>query len=174
MSVGDVAIELRPPRPDDLDVLRALRRDLDTQQMLLGHPSPDDDTPAWIARRQSDAHGYFAVVCETGGGRPLGYVQLTDIHGIDGHAFGGIAIGASDRGRGVGRQAMRELMRVARAECNLRKLMLLVRHDNRAGLALYRSLGFRDVGVLRDHFSHENGLHDVVLMETILSSELPL
>jgi RimJ/RimL family protein N-acetyltransferase len=173
MSASGLAIQLRPVRPGDLDVLRTLRRDFDTQKWLLGHPPPEDDTLAWIERREGAARGYFAIVCEDAGGRALGYVQLTDIHGIDRHAFGGIAIAASERGRGLGRLAMRELMRFAGADLGLRKLMLLVRYDNAAALGLYRSLGFREVGVLRDHYRHLDTLHDVMLMEIFLSSETP-
>ncbi len=174
MSDGDLAIQLRPACRDDIDVLRALRRNIETQQLLLGHPAADDDTLAWIERREGAADGYFAVIGDRRSGKALGFVQLTDIHGIDRHAFGGIAVAAAERGRGRGRSAMRELMRVARVDHRLRKLMLTVRHDNDAALSLYGSLGFRQVGVLRDHYDDGNRFHDVVLLETLLLGETAL
>lgn len=62
-----------------------------------------------------------------------------------------IAVDASAQGRGVGRQLLEWLIDQAqRADCT--HLMLEVRSDNAAALALYERYGFERISVRRDYY----------------------
>lgn len=162
------AVFLRPAQPCDFEPLSRLRSDREIQARLLGHPEVRsvDDTEQWVERRSNDPHGAFWVI-DDGAGVCLGFVQLTGRHGLDRHAHFGIALLPEAQGRGAGIQAMHRLFDMARST-QLRKLMCEVRADNEGARALYRKLGFRDVGTLNAHYDDGQGLWDVVVMERML------
>jgi len=71
------------------------------------------------------------------------------------------------RGRGLGRSAVQALI----DECERRGLWKLVSRvfpENKASLALCRSLGFREVGVYRRHAKLDGQWRDVVIVERLL------
>ena len=136
--------------------------------MLLAYPdgaADADAVAAWLARRE--AAGALRIVADDGGAA-LGFVQLHDIHRRGGHAMLAIALLPEARGRGVGRAALDALHDLARREFGLRKLMLEVRADNAAAIALYQAMGYRTVGTLRAHYDDGARLHDVCVMERLL------
>lgn len=161
-------LSLRPYRDDDFDVMKRIRSDRDAQHLLLAHPDAeplDHDISLWIHRRLYDRDGVFLVI--DSGGSAAGFVQISRIHRIDRHGFGGICLEASCRGQGIGLQAMSELFEAATGS-GLRKLLLEVRVDNPIALKLYERCGFRSVGVMRDHYHDGHRWHDVVLLERML------
>ncbi|MBD3408556.1 MAG: GNAT family N-acetyltransferase [Candidatus Lokiarchaeota archaeon] len=48
------------------------------------------------------------------------------------------------------------------------KIILSTFHDNEVARALYESVGYRNVGVRKDHFNMEYGFVDEILMEKLL------
>ncbi|AOO84277.1 hypothetical protein BHK69_07830 [Bosea vaviloviae] len=148
-----------------------MRADKDAQHLLLAHPeSVNGNVQDWLQRRRSDPDGYFAVVTPACGVSAVGFVQLVGIHRLDRYAFAGIALLDSARGQGFGRAAMLELMRIARDERGLRKLLLYVRSDNLPALQLYHAIGYRTVGVMREQYDDGARLHDVMLLEILLAT----
>ena len=160
----------RPPREDDLGVLAALRNDLPTQYALLADPRPNslDDVRAWIARRTTDPATIFRVIADASDAA-VGFIQIVGIDAANRHGMVGVAVDAAHRGRGHGRAAMEELFAIARADGRLDKLVLHVAADNAGAWDLYRSLGYRDVGVYRRHYHAPDGWHDVVIMERFVA-----
>ena len=161
-------LTLRSVRPEDISVLREIRNDAATQAILLGHPEArsDDDTEVWVERRSHDVLGHFHVIdwddtC-------VGFVQLTGQHRLDRHAHFGIALHESARGMGIGKMAMRALLALA-TTAGLRKLMCEVRADNASALTLYHRIGFRNVGILENHYDDGQRLWDVMVMEKLLT-----
>lgn len=159
----------RPPREDDVTALAALRNDLPTQYALLATPRPNslDDVRAWIARRTSDPAALFYVVADERDAA-IGFFQIVAIDPANRHGLFGIAIGAAHRGRGHGRAAIAEMLRIAREDGRLDKIVLYVAVDNAGARALYREAGFRDVGVHRRHYRGPARWHDVAVMERFL------
>jgi RimJ/RimL family protein N-acetyltransferase len=164
-----VATACRPPRDADLAVLHAMRNDLATQHALLADPRPNsyDDVRAWIARRTNDPTAIFLVVADEQDDA-VGYVQIVSIDERSRFGVFGIAIADGHRGGGRGRAAMLRLFDVACADGRLDKLILYVAADHTAACALYRSLGFRDVGTHCRHYRAPDGWHDVAVMERFL------
>ncbi len=72
------------------------------------------------------------------------------------------------QGRGLGRRMMERMLSVA-AERGVDSVFLEVRPSNRAALALYRSLGFNELGTRRGYYPAANGREDAVLFGLTLA-----
>jgi RimJ/RimL family protein N-acetyltransferase len=111
------------------------------------------DTVLWIVEFEGDAVG------------------ATGIHDIDwpsAHATTGILIGAKDKwGRGIASEAMRLRTRYAFRELNLHKLMTEVFVGNAASRRALEKIGYRTVGIRRDHFFARGRFQDVWLGEIL-------
>ena len=159
----------RSPREGDLAALAALRNDVATQHALLASPRPNtlDDVRAWVVRRAHDPAALFAVVADEADAA-VGFTQVVGIDERSRHGAFGIAIAPEHRGRGHGRAAIEHVFAAARADGRLDKLVLNVATDNAGAWALYRAVGFRDVGIHRRHYHGPDGWHDVAVMERFL------
>jgi RimJ/RimL family protein N-acetyltransferase len=73
------------------------------------------------------------------------------------------------RGRGIGRSLAAESFGFARIQ-DYRKIVIQVLAGNERALRFYRSLGFRDIGVAREHVKLAGKFHDEVYLEKLLSS----
>ena len=72
-------------------------------------------------------------------------------------------------GRGYASEAIGLLLGYAVRVLGLRKLLLEVLASNERAIRSYERAGFRTVGRLEAHFSSDGALHDVVIMERLLS-----
>jgi L-amino acid N-acyltransferase YncA len=68
------------------------------------------------------------------------------------------------RGCGIGRLLAEESFRFARSH-GYTKIMIQVLADNHPALRFYRSLGFQEIGVARQHVRLAGQLHDEVFLE---------
>ena len=116
------------------------------------------------------AEGFPVVVVEDGDGTIAAWASAPP--SSDREAYAGVRefsvyVAREARGRGLGRAAMEALI----AECRRRgywKLVSRVFPENRASLALCRSLGFREVGVYRRHGKLDGAWRDCVIEELLL------
>jgi ribosomal protein S18 acetylase RimI-like enzyme len=74
---------------------------------------------------------------------------------------------ADFRGRGIGRLLAEESFTFARSH-GYRKIVIQVLADNERALGFYRSLGFSDIGIAREHVRLADGFHDEVYLEKYL------
>ena len=164
------AISLRPPRDSDIDVLTTLRRDTALWHTLLAYPPPEPPSAPevrdWIARRSGEPGGCFLVVADDRD-QTVGFVQVMDVHRRGRLGKIGIALTAEARKKGLGGLALGQLLTYARDTLGLRKLLIEVRADNAAAVALFRAAGFDKVGVMRAHYGESGDYHDVALMELV-------
>lgn len=162
---------LRPSMPEDAETLSRLRSDPKLQHLLMANPDPEPpadpvaEATAWIARREGA--GWFRVI-DAGRGA-AGFVQISDVHRKNRFGWLGIALLPAERGRGLGRRALAEAEALVAGELGLRKLLLQVRADNAAAIALYRRAGWRRVGKLLGQYDDGRRLYDVVLHEKTLA-----
>ena len=87
-------------------------------------------------------------------------------------AYAGVAdfsiyVARSARGRGAGRARLAALIAEAEAR-GYWKLLSRIFPENEASLRLCRSLGFREVGVYRNHAKLDGVWRDVVIVELLL------
>ena len=164
------AVTFREVRKEDLPVIFALRRDVVLQSFLLTVPDALDDAAlhAWLERRQRDPGGLFRVV-EDARGDVIGYAQISRVQRRNRSGYPGIALAEHARGRGLGQATYRKLIRAARDELGLIKLLSEVRVDNFAAMRYNILVGFRMIGTLRDDYTDGDGRrYDVLLFELML------
>ncbi len=101
-----------------------------------------------------------------GGGNIVAHAELhggklpTELH----RATLGMGIEAGHRGRGIGTDLLRAVLDWARAQPSLAWVDLGVFAENAPALALYRKLGFREVGRVTDRFRiGPNSVDDVMM-----------
>jgi RimJ/RimL family protein N-acetyltransferase len=113
------------------------------------------------------------AVCEDAG--PIcGVVSLTSIDRVHRSAEFHIMIGEpQSRGRGLGTDATREMVRHAFRDLNLHRVYLTVREGNAAARKLYEKVGFKVEGLLRDAV-YKDGRFENLVMMAILESDDPI
>lgn len=111
---------------------------------------PDDPYPYFVLRQHLDVHGDRILVLDDGECLH-GYVLFVTTS--DGYVCWvlSLAVSADQRGRGLGKRLMLEVLRQVRRE-RVHEVRLTVEPTNAAAIMLYRSLGFSaDGGVRRDY-----------------------
>jgi len=110
-----------------------------------------EKTIAWIA--QANAADDCVPLAIMPDGKHVGNVILDRIDRYLGTVRLSIYIGdASDRGRGVGRAAVKAAVNYAFETLELHKVWLTVHQHNARAIAAYEAAGFAREGVLRDEF----------------------
>ena len=100
--------------------------------------------------RESAAHPLYRFLAAKDGHRVLGYagMYLT----IPEAQIANIAVAKEARRRGIGREILRHMVRLAE-ESGAEELFLEVRVHNEAAIALYEKEGFVRVGTRRNYYS---------------------
>lgn len=146
--LGDGVVSLRRWRDEDLDQLAAACADHEIQRFL-NVPSPYGraDAVAYVARTRDEwtagTKAAFAVVDADGPDHVLGAINLA-VFGPSGHAGYWVAPGV--RGEGVARRALELVTTWAFDALDLAIVVLEIRADNAASLAVARAAGFREAG----------------------------
>ena len=122
----------------------------------------------WTRGNFADAldNGYICRVDEKGG-EIRGYAILMPV--IDEAELLTIGVAAAQQRKGLGRAMLTGMLDEARKK-NMRRMFLEVRPSNAAAIALYRSVGFSEIGVRRDYYKSANGSADAITMACELTS----
>ena len=136
-----LSVTLRRATPADSRFLWRLRNSADVRAVSGdAEKIPWRGHVLWYARIALMGIGRSDVRVILADGEPVGYVRAywdTPRGGVDPGCWGGsIAITIRARGRGIGKAALRQFVR------RHRPCRALVRADNEASLALFRSAGF--------------------------------
>lgn len=161
-------ILLRPLEDSDINLLHELLNDSDNQQLVGGSvvPMAKIQIQEWLQTKRSAidiCQFAIEVECEF-----CGYIQLSSINRVDGHATLGINILSRFRGKGLGRAAIQNIHKFAKRKLLLRKVVLYVRSDNDLAINLYSKIGYQKAGVLTQHVKTESGYVNLNIMEVIL------
>jgi N6-L-threonylcarbamoyladenine synthase len=100
----------------------------------------------------SSKHGYYLGLFE---GELIGYAGLSTVPGSYTSDIQTIGVAATQRGKGLGRMLMNELIGKAKS-LGSEQVLLEVRADNEAAIALYLSLGFEQIDVRRRYYQPDN------------------
>lgn len=140
---------LRDMTEADLDGVLAIER------AVHAHP--------WTPGNFSDAlrSKYQCKVYESAEQELVGYAVM--MLAVDEAELLDIAIAASQQRKGQGRKLLNEMLALARKN-EMRRMVLEVRASNAPALALYRSMGFGDIGLRRDYYPAGSSREDAILM----------
>jgi len=147
--------------------LQATQDHLATFENFLGTP---EERARWLNEHSAR---YPLLVAELNG-RVLGWASLGTYHArprIDGIAELLIYIYRDYRRHGVGRELMRAIQSLARAQGHFKLIGRFLAHND-AGRMLCRQTGWREVGVHQKHTQLEGLWHDVVLVEYLIPENL--
>jgi RimJ/RimL family protein N-acetyltransferase len=100
--------------------------------------------------------------------RLIGNISLMEINGVQRTAELGMFIGEdSDRGKGIGTEAIRLLLTYGFQWLNLQNIMLTVHADNARAIACYRKAGFTEFGRRRGACFKDGQCVDLVYMDML-------
>jgi diamine N-acetyltransferase len=150
-------LRLRPTREDDLGYVVAAEADPDNAPFLA--PSPRDVHLGFL----HDAN-HRHLIAEADG-RAVGFALLR-LHPED-RAVELRRIAVTEKGRGHGRAALGLVMRAAFEEHGAHRLWLDVKPHNECALALYRSAGFVEEGLLRDALYFDGRFESLIVMSIL-------
>jgi ribosomal-protein-alanine N-acetyltransferase len=158
-------IELRDFRPADADeVLRWFSDPGITEGLLEQRESfSAADARGWVERAMdtSGEDRKWAVTVE-GGERAVGFTALYGLGRQTAPELGALIADRGLRGKGVGREAMRQTARRA-FELGAHRVYSRVLAGNDASARVLRGLGFRREGVMRRHVRRRGALIDCEL-----------
>ncbi|MGO4681270.1 GNAT family N-acetyltransferase [Microbacterium sp. 2MCAF23] len=160
------AVTLRARTDADLDALYSIATDLDTwEERNPGRPAVPPRT-AWEERltaREADPGSNRGFVIDVAG-EAVGNVGLFEIDEVARHAEVGIALIPSARGKGIGTEAMRQILEFGFVRGNLRRVHLEVIASNAAAIRSYEKAGFVVEGRQREHAWVRGRYEDIVRM----------
>ena len=160
-------VTIRPGRPDDVAVLRAILAEPSVAQWW-GEPDPAAEIAASL-RGDDDA---VLLVVEIGGAVAGGIQFHEETDPMYRHAGIDIYLGTRHQGRGAGRAAVALLARYLFEQRGHHRITIDPAAANERAIRSYASVGFRPVGVLRQYERGPDGtFHDGLLMD-LLAGEL--
>jgi diamine N-acetyltransferase len=150
-------LRLRPTREDDLGYVVAAEADPDNAPFLA--PSPHEVHVAFL-RDPLQRH----MIAEVDG-RAVGFALLR-LHPED-RAVELRRLAVTEKGRGHGRAALRLVTEAAFGQYGAHRLWLDVKPHNERALALYRSAGFVEEGLLRDALYLDGRFESLIVMSIL-------
>lgn len=171
IRLGEVV--LRRPEPEDIEALYQQKNDPEIASLLGGFSNgySREDLRRWMESHRARSDEVLWVIALPDGDRCLGHVGLYQIdYRIRSAEF---AIMLGDRsvwGRGLGKRCTQFMVEYGFRNLNLNRVSLQVLASNPRALQLYRSLGFREEGCLRQA-QFKNGEYIDVILLSVLSSE---
>jgi len=141
---------------DTLDTFDSDARQVEDQRLLIAAAEQDPKHPMLVAEVRNWVAGFAQL------GPYDTRIALDDIGEVL------IYVRRTFRSYGVGRQLMRAIQQAA-GELGYRKLVGRILATNRDGLLLCRATGWREVGKHLSHARLKESLHDVAVVEYLIS-----
>jgi RimJ/RimL family protein N-acetyltransferase len=163
-------VVLRPRTPADHDLLYALAADLDTWEERSPLPPGVLTRAAFEERLASQGEGSAGFVVEVDG-EAVGSASLFDVDAYARHAEAGIGLRPDARGRGIGTEAIRQLVEFGFVRRNLRRIHLQAVASNVGAIRAYEKAGFVVEGRQREHAWVRGRYEDVVRMGILRSDQ---
>ena len=163
----DVAIG--PLFPDDSAALFRWVNDVKSAGLDVAYRPVDGVAfNAWLGTFATDTSKVLFVIRRRGNPAPCGYIQITNIHPVHRSAEIGIRIGSdADRGRGIGKAALKLAVDYAWNHLNLNRISLTTLADNPRAIKAFASVGFVQEGIARRAWFLDGAWHDLVNMAAL-------
>jgi RimJ/RimL family protein N-acetyltransferase len=162
-------VYLRPLEREDIPLLQTWFNDPEvTRTLARTQPMTRTDEEVFLQRIAGSTTELVLGIAMRAADRLVGTIGLHAIDWRNRHAGLGISIG--DRavwGQGFGGEAIRLLVRHAFETLNLHRVWLQVYEFNERGQRLYRKIGFREEGRLREDVFREGRYWDTLVMAVL-------
>ena len=146
----------------------------ETNKYLETRRSTMEELREYLTARVDSPNVYFAGVFDTETGQHIGNVKLEPIDWKKKSAVFGILIGnQAYRGKGIGTEATKLIVKHAFENLGLLEIELGVIGENLAGCRAYEKAGFRIKEVRRGAVNHDGVLYDDVVMVCMKASHTP-
>ncbi len=150
--------------------LQSLKNDDFLQKNAMCHPMTFSEKSIleWIERYEKSKDSFLMLICKKPG-LNIGYIVVNRYSSLNKTAYFGIVIDKSYHNKGYGYNALSMFFNHINSTIGVRKILLEVLCFNVSAIYLYQKLGFRTVGILKEHFYTNNIFYDAYLMEKILT-----
>lgn len=159
-------VALEPLRDEDVDAMFDWINDRAVViRSAPFRPVSREEHEEWFLSVRTRSDTYIFGIRDLTGDRLVGSCQLHGVHPINRDAKLRIRIGSpAEQGKGYGKEAVRLLLGLAFTELALHRVDLHVLSTNESARALYRSVGFREEGRLREAACIEDQWVDLIVM----------
>lgn len=160
-------VNLRKAAIEDLAAITEIYNEaiLNTTATFDTKPKNLDEQKKWYQSHQPD----YPILVAEADSNIVGWASLSkwsDRCAYSGTAEASIYVEKDYRGRGVGKQLLSALLKEGN-EMELHTVIARVAGDNQASLRLFKSMGFQDIGVMREVGRKFGKLLDVYLLQKI-------
>ena len=119
----------------------------------------------FVAEKRASQSEYLFAMVRNADSRHFGNIKIGPIR--DRHRIADVSLFIGDRecwGKGYASEAIRRITVFAFAELRLNKVSASIYGDNVGSVRAFRSAGWRQEAVLRNHYIHDGAPMDIVLM----------
>ncbi len=173
MIINGKKIVLRPVEKEDYFLIFKWFNDKEVIDNIIGFRVnfPKEESLDWCEKAGKSNGKDVKWIIEISGKNPtpIGFVALYNIDPINKNAESGIVIGEkSFWGKGIGKEALTLSCDVGFKYLNLELIYAFILSSNKASLALYKKIGFKEEGILRKRV-YRNGIwHNVISLSLSL------
>ena len=170
MLIG-TSTTLRAWTVNDAPNIQKLKNDVDIQTQIMGVPKPNSINKIlnWLKSRDKDENIVFFIIARSSDDEAVGYIQLSNIDKFNQFGYLGICLAKEFWGSGYAKESLNLLNEYASSILSLRKILLLVRHDNHRAINFYKKAGFDAIGTLKKHHLIRGIWTDVLMMESVIA-----
>lgn len=156
-------ITLRCTKESDLDFVISAEREPDNAQYV-GQWTREQHMSVFYKKDIFHILVEDLITC-----KPVGYVIISGLENTS-HSIELKRLVICNKGRGLGRETIRLIKKIAFEQMNAHRLWLDVRSKNYKAQKLYKSEGFKEEGILREAIFY-NGDYESLIVMSILENE---
>ncbi len=164
-------VSLRAMEPEDLDILYRIENDVTLWKVgATNVPHSRYVLHDYIATASGDIYvdRQVRLIVENGEGDVVGLVDIVDFDPQHLRAEVGIVIMSQYRNLGYAGAALSQVASYSLDILHLHQLYAFVDKANAPSLSLFRKMGYRECGELRDWLYDGKAFHDALLMQLFL------
>lgn len=164
----DAIVRLRAMEPEDLDFLYAMENDKEVWDVgCTNVPYSRYVLHDYIANASNDiyADGQVRMVMEDWSGNRVGLVDVFNFDASNRRAEVSVVVMTEYRGRGLARDAVRQVCHYALRTLHLHQLYAIIATDNMASQQLFSETGFTGRNVLREWLFDGMTYKDAIVMQ---------
>ena len=155
-------LKLRAFEEADIDALHRWFNDAETLSMIGRTPMTYEETKQHVLKMRNENTVIMGV--ENKENHLIGWTHLSNISHEHGRAEIGVLLAPEYRGQGYGKIAMQSMIKLGFNQLRLHKIFLTTRGLNERAIALYKELGFKVEGNLREHSFINGKYYDTIFM----------